>query len=143
MEIVSSVASTVTELLFDPIVRQIGYIWNYNSNVQKLRDEVEMLKAEQQLLQHKVEAAQRNGENIEALVEIWMRRASQITTDAEGILKQSETASKTCFISLKQHYHHLILPSLVISVSVFISVSVSVSLAFIEEVGGSEGLSRQ
>ena len=40
MDIVTTIASKVTELLAKPILRQIGYVISHKDNIQNLEDQV-------------------------------------------------------------------------------------------------------
>ena len=65
VEIAISVAAKVAEYFVAPIVRPFRYIWNYKTNFQNLETAVGMLKDKQDAVQHSVDDARRNGEEIE------------------------------------------------------------------------------
>ncbi|EEF49757.1 phosphoprotein phosphatase, putative [Ricinus communis] len=72
-----AVVSKVTDQLVDSIWRQIGYIWNYSSNIQGLKSKVEKLKAEKVSVMHRVEEAIAKGEEIEEIVSKWLTSADE------------------------------------------------------------------
>ncbi|XP_057998797.1 disease resistance protein At4g27190-like [Hevea brasiliensis] len=102
MEIVSSIASKVFELLVDPIVRQIKYVFNYSGNIHKLEEEVEKLTHAKQRVEHTVEEVKRNPvEEVEADVPRWFTKVNNVTEDATKILlRHEDKAKRSCFMGL-------------------------------------------
>ena len=69
--------TNVTNQLIDSIWRQIGYVWNYSSNIQGLKAKVEKLEAEKGSVLRQVNEARDEGEKIEEIVEIWLKSADE------------------------------------------------------------------
>ena len=63
--------------------RQMVYLIHYQKNVDNLRNEVDELKDVRDSVQQKVEAAQRNVEEIEAKGKRWLTRAEEITEEVQ------------------------------------------------------------
>ncbi|KAF2307105.1 hypothetical protein GH714_024856 [Hevea brasiliensis] len=102
MEIVSSIASKVFELLVDSIVRQIKYVFNYSGNIHKLEEEVEKLTHAKQRVEHTVEEVKCNPvEEVEADVPRWFTKVNNVTEDATKILlRHEDKAKRSCFMGL-------------------------------------------
>ncbi|KAJ9159368.1 hypothetical protein P3X46_024877 [Hevea brasiliensis] len=96
--VVDSVVSKITEPLVDSIWRQISYIWNYYNNIQSLKDQVEKLKGERESVQHSVDEARRNGEEIENIINKWMATVDEAIEVADKILQDYDTTNKSCFM---------------------------------------------
>eukprot|EP00261_Vitis_vinifera_P039379 XP_019080622.1 PREDICTED: disease resistance protein At4g27190 isoform X1 [Vitis vinifera] len=99
VEIVVSVAAKVSEYLVGPVVRQLGYLFNYRTNIEDLSQKVEKLRGARARLQHSVDEAIRNGHKIEDDVCKWMTRADGfIQKDCKFL--EDEEARKSCFNGL-------------------------------------------
>ncbi|TXG66107.1 hypothetical protein EZV62_007382 [Acer yangbiense] len=99
VEIAISVAAKVAEYLVAPIVRPFSYVWNYQTNFQKLETEVEKLKGKQDEVQHLVDDVRRNGEDIEQHVTDWLDSVKKKVDEAssEIIQEKKEQANMKCF----------------------------------------------
>eukprot|EP00257_Ricinus_communis_P022602 XP_015582379.1 uncharacterized protein LOC8285801 [Ricinus communis] len=114
MEIVAvpvteAVVSKVTENLVDSVWRQIAYVWNHKSNIKDLKYAVDQLKDEKTAMEHRVEAARRNGEEIEESVKNWQTIVEETIKVAQKILDDNEKANMTCcfigcFSNLKRRH---------------------------------------
>ena len=94
-----AVVGNVTNQLVDSIWRQIGYVWNYSSNLQGLKAKVDRLKAEKESVLRQLNEARDRGEEIEEIVQIWLTSADEALEAANTILKEDrDRASKECFI---------------------------------------------
>ncbi|XP_048323730.1 disease resistance protein At4g27190 isoform X2 [Ziziphus jujuba] len=81
MEILVTFGAKISECMIEPVARQLGYFFYYKSNVEKLRTQVQNLEDAKDRLQHSIDEATRNGDEIEAGVLNWMSRV-------DGILEQ-------------------------------------------------------
>ncbi|XWS65125.1 hypothetical protein CRYUN_Cryun05aG0064000 [Craigia yunnanensis] len=63
--IVSSLVTTAAKYTIAPIKNQIKYLSNHENKVQSLKDQVESLRDAKERVQHSVDAAKGNGEEIE------------------------------------------------------------------------------
>ncbi|RVW64740.1 hypothetical protein CK203_063120 [Vitis vinifera] len=100
VEIVVSVAAKVSEYLVDPAVRQLGYLFNYRTNIEHLSLQVEKLRDARARLQHSVDEAIGNGHIIEDDVCKWMKRADEFIQNARKFLEDEKEARKSCFNGL-------------------------------------------
>ncbi|XP_021622263.1 probable disease resistance protein At4g27220 isoform X2 [Manihot esculenta] len=105
---VISIASKLAEYLFLPIRRQIGYVFNHNSNIQELKVQVEKLQGERQSVQHRVDEAKRHGQDIEDIVDKWLKSVDDANLEVGKFLQDNDTANMKCFMglcpNLKMHY---------------------------------------
>ncbi|KAJ1434234.1 P-loop containing nucleoside triphosphate hydrolase [Sesbania bispinosa] len=83
MDIVYAIAAKLAEFTVAPVVRQLGYPILYKSNVEKLKKEVQKLEDSINEVQHSVDAANRNGEDIEDGVQRWLTKGENIVADAK------------------------------------------------------------
>ncbi|KAG8661224.1 hypothetical protein MANES_02G220660v8 [Manihot esculenta] len=99
---VDPIVSKVVELLVNPVVRQIKYVFNYSANINNLEEEVEKLSDAKQRVKHTVEVAGRNPlEQIEPDVQHWLAKVDSVAEDADKILLQHKDGGKRrCFMGL-------------------------------------------
>ncbi|KAJ9682454.1 hypothetical protein PVL29_018384 [Vitis rotundifolia] len=100
VEIVVSVAAKVSEYLVDPVVRQLGYLFNYRTNIEDLSQKVEKLRDARARQQHSVDEAIRNGHKIEDDVCKWMTRADGFIQNVCKFLEDEKEARKSWFNGL-------------------------------------------
>ena len=100
VDIVFSVAAKVSEYLVVPVVRQLGYLFNYRTNIEDLSQEVEKLRDARDRHQHSVNEAIGNGHKIEDYVCKWLTRADGFIQDACKFLEDEKEAQKSCFNGL-------------------------------------------
>ncbi|KAK2640660.1 hypothetical protein Ddye_028455 [Dipteronia dyeriana] len=110
VEIAMSVATKIAEYLVMPIARPFNYVWNYKSNFENLEMEVEKLKVRRDTVQHTVDEARRNAEEIEEHVNNWLDRVKTMTDEASEVIEENERANMKCFKGLcpnpKKRYQH-------------------------------------
>ncbi|XP_021604301.1 disease resistance protein UNI [Manihot esculenta] len=99
---VDPIVSKVFELLVNPVVRQIKYVFNYSANIHNLEEEVQKLSDAKQRVKHTVEVAGRNPlEQIEADVQQGLAKVDSGAEDADKILLQHKDGGKwRCFMGL-------------------------------------------
>ncbi|KAG8661247.1 hypothetical protein MANES_02G215425v8 [Manihot esculenta] len=100
--VVDPIVSKVFELLVNPVVRQINYVFNYSANIHNLEEEVEKLSHAKQRVKHTVEEAGRNPlKQIEPDVQHWLAKVDSVAEDADKILLQHKDGGKRrCFMGL-------------------------------------------
>ncbi|XP_043808039.1 disease resistance protein At4g27190 [Manihot esculenta] len=100
--VVDPIVSKVFELLVNPVVRQIKYVFNYSANIHNLEEEVQKLSDAKQRVKHTVEVAGRNPlEQIEQDVQHWLAKVDSVAEDADKILLQYKDGGKRrCFMGL-------------------------------------------
>ncbi|KAL5538726.1 hypothetical protein UlMin_043985 [Ulmus minor] len=82
----NSILRKITEYTVEPVGRQLGYLFYYRSNIDNLRNKFRELDNRTTNLMHQVEAAQRNGEEIEADVEDWLCKSKNQSDEASSFL---------------------------------------------------------
>ena len=92
--------SVAAKVMVDPVVRQLGYLFTYRTNIEELSEKVEKLKDARSSHQHSVDEAKRNGHEIEDGVSKWLTRADGFIQDASNFLEDEKKARKSCFNGL-------------------------------------------
>lgn len=96
VDTVVSVGVKVSEYLFDPIVRQFGYLSNYPTNIKDLSQKVVKVKDARAGKQHSVDEAIQNGHKIEQDVCNWLTLADGFIQDACHFLESEKEVRKSC-----------------------------------------------
>ncbi|KAJ7942951.1 Disease resistance protein [Quillaja saponaria] len=84
MEVVLAIAGKVGEYTVAPIGRQLGYLFCYRSNLNELRKKAKMLEEAKESVQHLVDAARNNGEEIERGVLNWLGRVDETSLQVKN-----------------------------------------------------------
>ncbi|KAL5825648.1 hypothetical protein ACOSQ3_021711 [Xanthoceras sorbifolium] len=108
--VISVVAEQAVRPLVDSIATQLGYIWNYNTNFDNLDKQLQKLQGRRDMVQHTVEEAKRNGEEIEQQVVNWLDSVNKMIDEATEIIDENKQANMKCFKrlcpDLKKRYQH-------------------------------------
>ncbi|TXG69453.1 hypothetical protein EZV62_004388 [Acer yangbiense] len=96
-EIGLSVAAKTAEYTVDPIARQLGYMWDYKSNFQNLEKQVQKLQSRRDIVQHAIDEATNNGEEIEKHVVNWLDNVKKMIDEAAEIITDNNQANMRCF----------------------------------------------
>ncbi|KAI4353334.1 hypothetical protein L6164_002293 [Bauhinia variegata] len=108
MDVVSSIASKIAEYVVVSIGRQIGYVLFYKDNFKYLMKAVEELEVASDGIKHLVEIEIRNGKEIEAAVQNWLKSVDDITKEARQFREDPQHAkvgcSKWAFPDLKSRH---------------------------------------
>nr|POE88931.1 disease resistance protein [Quercus suber] len=97
MEIAISVAAKIAEYTVESVGQCLGYLFYYSSNIQNMKKQVDKLLGARGRVQHSVEAAIRNAEEIEADVKEWLENVGVIMGKVEEILEDEENANMRSF----------------------------------------------
>ena len=92
MEIVISIAAKIAEYMVAPIGQWLCYSFHYNNNIENMKNQVVELENARDRVQHSVDAAIRNGEEIEAVVNTWLTKVDAIKGKAMEVLEDEEKA---------------------------------------------------
>ncbi|KAF3447921.1 hypothetical protein FNV43_RR08628 [Rhamnella rubrinervis] len=85
----------VVDHAITPVVRQVGYLINYKSNVQNLETQTRELLHAKERLQHDVDEELRKvGQKTEADVEEWLTKVNNIIGEADQFMKDERQAKK-------------------------------------------------
>ncbi|KAA8516920.1 hypothetical protein F0562_017262 [Nyssa sinensis] len=103
-----SILGKIAEILVEPIGRQFGYIFCYNSNIDSLVREVYDLKKMRLGVQMHVDAGKRNLEIVDPDVEFWLKQVDDMSEGAERIVQAIVEVEKGCLYgwcpNLKSRY---------------------------------------
>ncbi|KAJ6918600.1 disease resistance protein [Populus alba x Populus x berolinensis] len=101
LENIISVIDLVSHHTVVPIAREINYCFKYNHNFENLKREVKKLKSAQLRVQHLVDDARNNGEEILEDVIKWLSLVEEASEKVEReILEDEDRARKKCFLGL-------------------------------------------
>ncbi|XP_004498668.1 disease resistance protein RPS2-like isoform X2 [Cicer arietinum] len=100
MDTIASVASSVAL----PVLRQFTYILMYNSYLHDLENEIQKLQREEKEMRHTVEAAKRNGEEIEDTVRDWFSRVQTAIEEAQAFLREEDQERVGCVDAVYSRY---------------------------------------
>ncbi|XP_027334921.1 probable disease resistance protein At4g27220 [Abrus precatorius] len=92
MDAIASMASSVVL----PMLRQFTYVLMYNSYLVDLENQVQKLQRQAKEVRHNVEAAKRNGEEIEDTVHDWFNRVHKSVEEAKTFLSAEEKERVGC-----------------------------------------------
>ncbi|KAK1582139.1 hypothetical protein Q3G72_012181 [Acer saccharum] len=94
VEIVISVAAKIAEYLVAPVGRPFRYLWNYKTNLENLKNEVEKLEAKRDTVQLSIKP----GEDPMPDVKLWQERANRIIVEIPKVVEDNpEQANIQCF----------------------------------------------
>lgn len=97
MEIVGSIVGIVGEYTAGAVGRELGCMFSYTKYIDHLKTQIQKLGHARERLQHSVDEARRNVEEIEADVQDWLSKVGKITEEANNIiLKGLGQANTTC-----------------------------------------------
>lgn len=92
---VVSAALPVAKFLSTPIGRQIKYVYNYNSNLEKLEREVCKLKDGRDEVKIRVTAAEKNMEKVKHIVKVWLKDVNSTIDEADKLIQQKNNSSSS------------------------------------------------
>ncbi|TXG69608.1 hypothetical protein EZV62_004543 [Acer yangbiense] len=108
--VISAATEEAVRPLLDSIATQLGYIWNYKTNFDNLKKQVQKLQDRRVALEHSITEARCQGEEIEQHVLIWLDSAEKINEEVTKIIDDNNRANMLCFKNvcpdLKKRYQH-------------------------------------
>ncbi|KAF3445368.1 hypothetical protein FNV43_RR10544 [Rhamnella rubrinervis] len=99
MDIIQSIAFKISDMLVEPVVKQIGYLIFYEDNIKDLADETAKLKDKRAGIQLSMEEATGKSEVIAPEVVRWVTEVDKITNEFERFLKEDAKANKMYFLN--------------------------------------------
>jgi len=96
MDVVISIAAKIAEIMVAPIGRQFGYVLYYKGNLKKMKTNVQKLEGVKDSVQHTVDEARRNGEEIENTVQNWLNKVNSTIDEAEKLIDTQDHAKGHC-----------------------------------------------
>ncbi|KAI9162369.1 hypothetical protein LWI28_026612 [Acer negundo] len=108
--VISVATEEAVRPLVDSIATQLGYIWNYKTNFDNLKKQVQKLQDRRVALEHSITEARRQGDDIEQHVVNWLESVEKINEEATKIIDDNNRANMLCFKNvcpdLKKRYQH-------------------------------------
>ncbi|TYH00377.1 hypothetical protein ES288_A10G271200v1 [Gossypium darwinii] len=105
--IVGSIVAKAVEYTISPIKNHVKYLSNHQKNVETLKNRANRLKDARDGVQHCVDAAKQNGEEIEGDVDKWLSAVDKkILEQVEEVMQDEEKAKKN-FIGLCPNFRTL------------------------------------
>ncbi|KAH0723977.1 hypothetical protein KY285_005855 [Solanum tuberosum] len=108
MEFLSIFVEKVTGCLMQPVVRGIGYLYYYKSNIRCMDKESEKLKNIKTEVQERAEVARRNLQRISRNGEAWLTSVDTTTEHVEAVRQGTAEVERGCFYgwcpNLKSRY---------------------------------------
>ncbi|GAY33218.1 hypothetical protein CUMW_274780 [Citrus unshiu] len=100
-EAFSSIVSEGAKSLFKPIIRQISYVFKYQSYIDGLKEQMEKLGDIKERVQQPVDHARRQGDVIYNDVTKWLNKVDAFSEEvAKPIIDDEDGAKKSCFKGL-------------------------------------------
>ncbi|XP_052297537.1 disease resistance protein At4g27190-like isoform X1 [Citrus sinensis] len=97
----SSIVSEGAKSLFKPIIRQISYVFKYQSYIDGLKDQVKQLEHKRERVEIPVHQATQQGDEIYKDVADWLNSVKEFTQGAaKSITDDEDRAKKFCFKGL-------------------------------------------
>ncbi|CAA2974652.1 disease resistance At4g27190-like [Olea europaea subsp. europaea] len=103
-----SIVGKLTEYIVDPVLRQIGYLFFFSSNIKNLQDKVQELENERNGVKRLVDAAERKAEIIGEEVSAWLLKVDDLKEKATEVLDSVAGSEMRCLFNrcpnLKSRY---------------------------------------
>ncbi|ESR45836.1 hypothetical protein CICLE_v10000338mg [Citrus x clementina] len=98
----SSIVSEGAKSVFKPIIRQISYVFKYQSYIDGLKDQVKQLGYRRETVQQPVNHARLQGDEIYEGVTDWLNKVDEFISEgvAKSIIDDEDRAKKSCFKGL-------------------------------------------
>ncbi|KAI4353010.1 hypothetical protein L6164_001989 [Bauhinia variegata] len=96
MEVLISIAAKIAEYTVAPIGRQVGYVLFYKGNLKELNEAAKELEVARESIKHLVDAEIRNGKEILAVVQDWLKNVDDITEEAKQLWEDPQHANAGC-----------------------------------------------
>ncbi|XP_052298840.1 probable disease resistance protein At4g27220 isoform X4 [Citrus sinensis] len=100
MDIATSAVAKVAEYLVDPIIHPFTYCCTYNTNFEKLNEEVDKLKNARESVRYKVDDSRIKGDGIQQHVEEWLIAANKEINEVETLIEGKENSNNRCLKGL-------------------------------------------
>uniref|UniRef100_A0A2N9HVX4 NB-ARC domain-containing protein n=1 Tax=Fagus sylvatica TaxID=28930 RepID=A0A2N9HVX4_FAGSY len=97
MEVISAIASKLVESMIAPVGQWLGYSFNYSSNIENVKKREKKLQGARERVQHSVDEAKRNAEEIEGEVTRWLENVDVKMDEARKVLEDEEKSKEEVF----------------------------------------------
>ncbi|XP_047331817.1 disease resistance protein RPS2-like [Impatiens glandulifera] len=92
-----SVGGKIAEWLFEPIQRELGYLFCFNGNFQELEAKLGELRAKRNDVQRMEDAKKLEGKTLGDSVQLWIGEANGKITEADNVVDKKAEVQKGCF----------------------------------------------
>ncbi|GAU28414.1 hypothetical protein TSUD_54660 [Trifolium subterraneum] len=96
MDVIISVAAKIAEFMVAPIGREFGYIFYYKGNLKRMKTDVQKLEGMKDSVQHTIDEAKRNGEEIENIVQNWLNKVDNTVAEAKKLADTEDHIKALC-----------------------------------------------
>ncbi|XVF42838.1 hypothetical protein PTKIN_Ptkin01aG0397500 [Pterospermum kingtungense] len=97
----SNLAAKVAEFMFKNVKLRMSYVFHHKRRVVNFEKKVETLKERRDRVQHDVDSAKRNAENIETDVNNWLTKVDNIiSAEVKEVKDLQDKAESKCFMGL-------------------------------------------
>ncbi|XP_045801152.1 probable disease resistance protein At4g27220 [Trifolium pratense] len=96
MDIIISVAAKIAEFMVAPIGREFGYMFHYKGNLKRMKTNVQKLEGMKDSVQHTIDEAKRNGEEIENIVQNWLNKVDNAVAEAKKLADTEDHIKALC-----------------------------------------------
>ncbi|KAJ8760387.1 hypothetical protein K2173_015054 [Erythroxylum novogranatense] len=103
-QLIAPIGPMIVEYLLGPIKTVIAYVYYYMDNIQGLKEEVEKLVLVRERVQHMIDDARRNGEEVEADVRKWLKAVHDIVEEASHSFDVEEHEETSFFDGLYPNF---------------------------------------
>ncbi|XP_059429129.1 probable disease resistance protein At4g27220 [Corylus avellana] len=101
---IEPIVSPIVAPILGPIGRWLCYSCNYDSNIETMENQVEILKTIRERVQNSVDSARRNGEEIGSLVTMWLKKVDEITEEAKKVVEDDDRCCNGACLNLWQRH---------------------------------------
>ncbi|KAI9076455.1 hypothetical protein K1719_041602 [Acacia pycnantha] len=99
MDPTCGLADMIRDLVFGQIWKQLLYLAHYHRNVEKLNEQLDDLNRERSSLQHRIDEAKNNAEQIEENVLHWLGEVDDLSKKVQKFHEEESQATTECSIT--------------------------------------------
>nr|GMD43047.1 probable disease resistance protein At4g27220 [Ipomoea batatas] len=97
MEFVSAILKPVLDRIVNPVLEEIGYMFEYKSNIENFRKKVQKIKVMRDGVKERIEEEEKNLQIVAPRVKAWLHETDKITAKEQAILAKKSDVEKGCF----------------------------------------------
>lgn len=97
MEVVSVLLKPILDRIVNPVLEEIGYMFQYRSNIENFRKKVEKIKFMRDGVKERIEEEERKLQVVAPRVKAWLHETDKITAKEQTILAMKYDVEKGCF----------------------------------------------
>ncbi|XP_022997552.1 disease resistance protein RPS2-like [Cucurbita maxima] len=101
--IVGPIGEKITNCTVDPVFRQLDYLVHFRSNVNNLSDQRKKLVETRDFVQHAVDSAKSNGDQIEGMVVEWLSITKKFCDEVDSFFNEANGRSLRWWNMLSRH----------------------------------------